>query len=77
MPLTPIGKVARAELRMRAAEQVFRELLTQAGITASVRVKPDLQRGTVAFVECVAVEEARVQDLFGRFPFPLDFSRPA
>jgi len=77
MPLTPIGKVARADLRMRAAEQVFRELLTQAGITASVRVGPDLQRGTVAFVQCAAVEEARVQDLLGRFPFPLDFSRPA
>jgi len=77
MPLTSIGKVARAELRMRATEQVFCELLTQAGMAASVRVGPDLRRGTIAVVQCAAADEARVQDLLGRFPFPLDFSRQA
>ncbi|WP_349608417.1 MULTISPECIES: acyl-CoA synthetase [Cupriavidus] len=76
MPLTSVGKVARAELRMRAAEHVFREILAQAGTAASVRVGPDIRRGTVAFIQCPAADVARVQDLLGRFPFPLDFNCP-
>jgi fatty-acyl-CoA synthase len=70
MPLTSIGKVARAELRLRAAEQVFQECLAQAGITASVRVRPDIRRGTVTFIQCAAADEACVQDV-------LDGSVPA
>ncbi|MBF6988950.1 acyl-CoA synthetase [Cupriavidus sp. IK-TO18] len=78
LPLTPIGKVARAELRMRAVEEVFREQLEQAGVPASVRVGPDIRRGTVAFVQCAAADAARVRDLLaGRFPYPLDFTHPA
>lgn len=77
MPLTSVGKVARAELRMRAAERAFRELLDREGVTASIRVAPDMRRGTVAFVSCAARDESRIQDLLARFPFSLDFSRPA
>ncbi len=78
LPLTQIGKVARAELRMRAVEEVFHEHLAQAGVAASVRVGPDIRRGTVAFVQCAAADAERVRDLLvGRFPFPLDFTHPA
>ncbi|CAG2155132.1 2-succinylbenzoate--CoA ligase [Cupriavidus yeoncheonensis] len=78
LPLTPVGKVARAELRMRAVEEVFREHLALAGVPANVRVGPDIRRGTVAFIQCAAADAERVRDLLvGRFPFPLDFTHPA
>jgi fatty-acyl-CoA synthase len=70
MPLTSIGKGSPGGLRLRAAEQVFQECLAQAGITASVRVRPDIRRGTVTFIQCAAADEACVQDV-------LDGSVPA
>lgn len=76
MALTAVGKLAKATLRMQAAEHVFRELLAAHHIPAKLRVRVDVQRGATAFVECAEGQEARVRDLLGRFPMPLDLSRP-
>ena len=77
MALTAVGKVAKAELRMRAAEHVFRHILADNNIPAGVQVKTDIRRGTVAFVQCAAQDEQRVRDLLGRFSVPVDVSRSA
>jgi fatty-acyl-CoA synthase len=74
MALTAVGKVAKAELRMRAAEHVLRSVLAENGIGASVRVRADLQRGTVALVKCEAHDEQRVRELLGQFPIPVEVS---
>ena len=75
MALTAVGKIAKAELRMRAAEHVYRAVFADAGIDASVRVRPDLQRGTIALVKCAPHDAQRVRELLGRFPLPVDVSR--
>ncbi len=74
MALTAVGKIAKAELRMRAAEHVYRAVFADAGIDASVRVTPDLQRGTIALVKCAPQDAQRVYELLGRFPLPVDVS---
>jgi fatty-acyl-CoA synthase len=74
MALTAVGKIAKAELRMRAAEHVLRAALADAGIAASVRVRTDLQRGTVALVKCAPQLEERARELLGRFPLPVNIS---
>jgi len=74
MALTAVGKIAKAELRMRAAEHVYRAVFADAGIGASVRVTPDLQRGTIAQVECAQHDAQRVYELLGRFHLPVEVS---
>lgn len=61
MPLTPIGKLAKAELRMRAAQHVMRECLQRHGITATVKVTSDPQYGMRATLHGApgACDEAR------------------
>ena len=74
MALTAVGKIAKAELRMRAAEHVYRTVLPirhrreRAG-------QADLQRGTIALVKCAPHDAQRVRELLGRFPLPVDVSR--
>jgi fatty-acyl-CoA synthase len=77
MALTTVGKIAKAELRRRAAEHVFRQILADNNISAGVQVKADIQRGTVAFVQCAAQDECRALELLGRFTIPLDISHAA
>lgn len=77
MVLTAVGKVAKATLRMRAAEHVFREMLASAGIPATVQVCSDIKRGTVARVECRPAHEEMVRGLLGRFAIPVDISPPS
>jgi fatty-acyl-CoA synthase len=74
MALTAVGKVAKAELRMRAAEHVLRTVLTENGIAAAVRVRADLQLGTIALVQCAAHDEQRARELLGQFPIPVEVS---
>lgn len=74
MALTAVGKVAKAELRMRAAEHVLREALAQHVPAAKVRVKADARRGVVAFVQCGMHGEARVREALGGFTIELDIA---
>jgi fatty-acyl-CoA synthase len=75
MVLTAVGKVAKAELRMRAAEHVFTRILGEHGIEAGVSVRAEVKRGTVAQVSCAASQHERVLELLGRFSLPVDFVR--
>ncbi|NNG22983.1 acyl-CoA synthetase [Telluria aromaticivorans] len=61
MPLTPIGKLAKAELRMRAARFVLGERLARHGIPARVEVAADARHGVLATLHGApaACEEAR------------------
>jgi fatty-acyl-CoA synthase len=74
MALTAVGKIAKAELRMRAAEHVYGAVFADAGIGASVRVRPDPQRGTIALVNCAPGDAELIRELLGRFPLPVDVS---
>jgi fatty-acyl-CoA synthase len=71
MALTAVGKIAKAELRMRAAGQAYRAVLADAEIDASVRVRTDLQLGAIALVKCAHDDAQRVRELLGRFPLPV------
>jgi len=68
LPLTVVGKVAKAELRLRAAEHVFSLLLAADGIEARVEVIADAARGTVARVACPPADTARAAALLAGFP---------
>ena len=74
MALTAVGKIAKAELRMRAAEHACRAVLATAGISGRVRVSADLQRGTIAVVQCAPHDAQRVRALLGRFPLAVEVS---
>ncbi|HTD05830.1 acyl-CoA synthetase [Undibacterium sp.] len=76
MPLTAIGKVAKAELRLRAAERVFQQLLAARDIPAKVQVRTDIKRGTTAFIECTVEHAAKVHELLGHFAIPIELSPP-
>ncbi|MBA5606760.1 acyl-CoA synthetase [Duganella sp. FT3S] len=72
MALTAVGKVAKAALRLQAAEHVFQRLLAAAQLPATVRGRADLQRGMVLEVACAADDAARVRALLGQFSVPFD-----
>jgi fatty-acyl-CoA synthase len=74
MALTAVGKVAKAELRMRAAEHVLCTVLAENDIAAGVRVRADLQRGTIALVKCAPHDAQRARELLGHFPIPVEVS---
>ena len=77
MPLTPVGKVFKPELRWDAARRVFDDLLaplSEAGVEAEVLVRPDQVHGTVAHVRLSAPAgadraaiERKVAELFAPF----------
>ena len=77
MALTAVGKIAKAVLRMRAAESVFRQTLAAENIPATVRVRADVRHGTVADVQCAAPDAARVLELLGCFSVHVEVSQPA
>jgi fatty-acyl-CoA synthase len=72
MALTAIGKVAKAELRLRAAEHVLAALLAQHGIPATLRVVADAARGSVVQLQCAGQDAERARALLTCFPFALD-----
>lgn len=70
LPLTDIGKAAKAQLRMDAAERTFRRILgDKLGQPCEVAVAPDATRGTIAILRIAAgldqrgVIEAAVQSV--------------
>lgn len=76
MVLTAIGKVAKAELRMRAATHVFRQRLAQRGIDASVQVRADGQRGAVAEIRAAAPQAERARGVLAEFGYAIDLLPP-
>ncbi|MFZ6780453.1 acyl-CoA synthetase [Undibacterium sp. Ji83W] len=74
IPLTAVGKVAKAELRMQATMHVFQQLLATNAIQAIVQVRADIKRGTTAFIKCAVEHETQVRELLGKFAIPIDLS---
>ncbi len=72
MVLTAVGKVAKAELRMRAATHVFVQRLEQLGINATVQVRADGHRGAVATIGGDAPQAERARDVLARFGYAID-----
>ncbi|WP_020656498.1 acyl-CoA synthetase [Massilia niastensis] len=70
MSLTAVGKIAKAELRMRAVAHVFSEVLAGNGIVAGVQVRTDPRHGAIAFVSCAPQDQDQARALLGGFPFP-------
>lgn len=67
MPLTPIGKVAKADLRMRAAARVMRERLARDGIDAHIDVEPDARHGMLAVLHGEPAQCERARAALGGF----------
>ena len=76
MALTAVGKVAKAELRMRAATHVFRQRLSEQGIDASVQVKADSQRGAVTLIQAAATQAERARAALAGFGYAIDLLPP-
>ena len=72
MALTAVGKVAKAELRMRAAAHVFGMRLADAGIDASVSVRADSRRGAVATIEAAGAHAERARAALAAFSYAID-----
>ncbi len=77
MPLTAIGKVAKAELRLRAIEHVLEQLLAAHQVGAELAVQADPARGTVVQLRCAAAAATRARGLLAPFPFAIDMLPPA
>ena len=77
MPLTAVGKLAKAELRMRAAEHVLGQLLAECGIVAELAVQADPDRGTVVQLRCAAADAGEARRQLAQFGFPVDLWQPA
>jgi fatty-acyl-CoA synthase len=72
MALTAVGKVAKAELRMRAAAHVFRQRLALHGIDAYVQVQTDAHRGAVATIQTAAPQCERARAALAGFSYAID-----
>lgn len=73
MPLTPVGKIFKPELRRRQVGQALQQALDEAGVQVrSVRVEVD--EGKHGVVACVSLTDVRtkpdVAAVLDRFPFP-------
>ena len=77
MALTAVGKVAKQELRRRAAEHVLRQILARHDIPAEVEIRQDIRRGMAASVQCAAGSGQRVRELLASFPMAVDVSATA
>lgn len=77
MPLTAVGKVAKAELRLRAAESAFGQLLELHGIPARVEVRADPGRGTVVRLYCASGYSTQARQLLAAYAYPVDLLPPA
>jgi fatty-acyl-CoA synthase len=76
MALTAVGKVAKAELRLRAAEHLFAQLLDTHGIAAELTVTADANRGSVVLLHCAQADGERAASLLARFPYTVDVLTP-
>ncbi|MGZ5198648.1 MAG: acyl-CoA synthetase [Telluria sp.] len=67
MPLTPIGKLAKADLRMRAAARVMRECLARHGSPVLLEVRPDARHGMLAILSGTPEHCEQAWGLLGKF----------
>jgi len=72
LPLTAVGKVAKAELRLRAAEHALNQQLAWNDLDARVSMRADAARGSVAQLACSAADQAAALALLSGFPYPVD-----
>ncbi|WP_051293989.1 acyl-CoA synthetase [Pseudoduganella violaceinigra] len=72
MPLTAVGKLAKADLRLDAADHVLKQLLAESAIPARIKVFADAARGTVVNLYCEPGSSAEARRLLAHFPFPVD-----
>jgi fatty-acyl-CoA synthase len=77
MPLTPIGKLAKTELRTRAAAWVLGARLADQGIAATVDVRSDPQHRMLAVLHCSRADCERARALLAKFPIELALASPA
>jgi fatty-acyl-CoA synthase len=71
MPLTPIGKIAKAELRMQACAWVMRERLSRHGVDATLELRPDPKHGMLAVLHGLPAERERARTVLGKFAVAL------
>lgn len=67
MPLTPIGKLAKADLRMRAAARVMREHLARHGSPVLLELRPDARHGMLATLSGTLEHCEQARTLLGKF----------
>jgi fatty-acyl-CoA synthase len=67
MPLTPIGKLAKADLRMRAAARVMREHLARHGSPALLELRPDARHDMLATLSGTLEHCELARTLLGKF----------
>lgn len=72
MALTAVGKVAKGELRMRAAAHVFRQRLAENGVDATVHVAADARRGAIATIQVTAAQAERARAALAGFSYAID-----
>lgn len=72
LPLTAIGKVAKAELRLRAAEHVLNQALLQQGLDASVRMLADPAKGNLVQLRSSAAASQQALTLLAGYPYPVE-----
>jgi fatty-acyl-CoA synthase len=79
LPLTPVGKIFKPELRRREIEDALTQALAEAGTPAAVRAGIDAASGGVR-VEVVLDDpsaEPRAARVLGRFPFAFTIAVPS
>jgi fatty-acyl-CoA synthase len=67
MPLTPIGKLAKADLRVRAATRVMRERLARHGSPALLDVRADARHGMLAVLSGTLEHCEQARTVLGKF----------
>jgi fatty-acyl-CoA synthase len=67
MPLTPIGKLAKAELRLRATTRVMRERLARDRNPVLLDVRPDARHGMLAVLSGTLEHCEQARTLLGKF----------
>jgi fatty-acyl-CoA synthase len=72
MVLTAVGKIAKAELRLRAAHYVLARFLAEQGLEGELSVTATPDRGTVVQLRCAAGDIGRASVILAPFPYVID-----
>jgi len=72
MPLTAVGKIAKAALRLTAVKHALGQLLAERGIAGALTVTATDDRGTVVQLTCAGADAVRASSLLAPFPYVVD-----